>query len=192
MKFVDGTRAYQILVLNHEGLVTAAVLLVQFHHEALVIGDGELRHREDRALALFARHEGGVVLRAERQNNLLLHGSTLRNLLVHDFPSDVVHIERHVALVLYLRVEIKQAVVRVDAFQQVLDAETLAADMLHLALVLFVDGLHDKAHQHRAFAAQLFQIDFLRVVRAVHRAAVMDEVAHLHVEQQRFGGVLHV
>ena len=33
MKFVDGTRAYQILVLNHEGLVTAAVLLVQFHHE---------------------------------------------------------------------------------------------------------------------------------------------------------------
>jgi hypothetical protein len=91
LKFVDGTRAYQILVLNHEGLVTAAVLLVQFHHEALVIGDGELRHREDRALALFARHEGGVVLRAERQNNLLLHGSTLRNLLVHDFPSDVVH-----------------------------------------------------------------------------------------------------
>ena len=34
-------------------------------------------------------------------------------------------------------------VVRVDAFQQVLDAETLAADLLHLALVLFVDGLHD-------------------------------------------------
>ena len=59
MKFVDGTRAYQILVLNHEGLVTAAVLLVQLHHEALVIGDGELRHREDRALTLFARHEGG-------------------------------------------------------------------------------------------------------------------------------------
>ena len=27
LKFVDGTRAYQILVLNHEGLVTAAVLL---------------------------------------------------------------------------------------------------------------------------------------------------------------------
>ena len=64
---------------------------------------------------------------------------------------------------------------RVDTFQQVLDAESLAADVLHLALVLFVDGLHDKAHQHRAFAAQLFQIDFLRVVRAVHRAAVMDE-----------------
>ena len=40
------------------------------------------------------------------------------------------------------RSEIKQAVVRVDAFQQVLDAETLAADMLHLALVLFVDGVN--------------------------------------------------
>ena len=29
--FVDGTRAYQILVLNHEGLVTAAVLLVDVY-----------------------------------------------------------------------------------------------------------------------------------------------------------------
>ena len=139
MKFVDGIGAYQILVLNHEGLVTAAVLLVKFHNKALVIGDGELRHREDRALALPARHEGGVVLRAERQNDLLLHGGTLCHLLVHDFPSDVVHIERHVALVFYLRVEIEQSVVRVDAFQKILDAEPLSADMLHLALVLFVD-----------------------------------------------------
>ena len=40
---------------------------------------------------------------------------------------------------------------RVDTFKQVLDAESLAADVLHLALVLLVDGLHDKAHQHRAF-----------------------------------------
>ena len=64
--------------------------------------------------------------------------------------------------------------------------------MLHLTLVLLVDGLHDKAHQHRAFAAQFLQVDFLRVVRAVHLLAVMDEVAHLHVEKQRFGGVLHV
>ena len=61
-----------------------------------------------------------------------------------------------------------------------------------LALILLVDGLHDKAHQHRAFAAQLLQVYFLRIVRAVHCLAVMDEVAHLHVEQQRFGGVLHV
>ena len=140
----------------------------------------------------FARHERGVVLRAERQDDTLLHGGTLRHLLVHDFPRDVVHIERHVALVPDFRVEIQKPVVRVDAFQKVLDAETLAADMLHLTLVLLVDGLHDKAHQHRAFTAQLFQVDFLRVVRAVHRLAVMDEVAHLHVEQQRFGGVLHV
>ena len=70
MKFVDGIGTHQVLVLNHERLVATSVLLVEFHHEALVIGDGELRHREDRALALFARHEGGVVLRAERQNNL--------------------------------------------------------------------------------------------------------------------------
>jgi len=81
---------------------------------------------------------------------------------------------------------------RVDTFQQILDAESLAADVLHLALVLLVDGLHNKAYQHRAFAAQFLQIDFLRIIRAVHLLAVMDEVAHLHIEQQRFGGIFHV
>ena len=35
--------------------------------------------------------------RTERQDDLLLHGGTLRHLLVHDFPCDVVHIERHIA-----------------------------------------------------------------------------------------------
>ena len=95
-------------------------------------------------------------------------------------------------MVLDFRVEIEKTVVRVDAFQQVLDAETLTADMLHLTLVLLVYGLHDKAHQHRTLAAQLLQVDFLRIVRTVHRFPVVDEVAHLHVEQQRFGGVLHV
>ena len=39
------------------------------------------------------------------------------------------------------RVEIEKSVVRVDAFQKVLDAETLAADMLHLTFVLLVDCL---------------------------------------------------
>ena len=47
-------------------------------------------------------------------------------------------------------------------------------------------------HQHRAFTAQFFQVDFLRVVRAVYRAAVMDEVLHLHVEHQRLVGIFHV
>ena len=52
--------------------------------------------------------------------------------------------------VLYLRVEIKQAVVRVDAFQQVLDAETLAADVLHLALVpvSYTHLMAQKAYPH--------------------------------------------
>ena len=81
---------------------------------------------------------------------------------------------------------------RVDAFQQVLDAETLAADVLHLTLVLLVDGLHDKAHQHRTLAAQLLQVNLLRIVRTVHRLPIVDEVAHLHIEQQRLLGILHV
>ena len=139
MKFVDGIGAHQILVLDHEGLVTTAVLLVQFHNEALAVGYGELRHREDRAFAFFARHERGVVLRAKRQDDTLLHGGTLRHLLVHDFPRDVVHIERHVALVPDFRVEIQKPVVRVDAFQKVLDA---GYDAVHFDCdAELVDGL---------------------------------------------------
>ena len=72
------------------------------------------------------------------------------------------------------------------------DTESLAADVFHLALVLLVDGLHDKAYPHRAFAAQFLQIEFLRIIRAVHLLAVMDEVAHFHIEQQRFSGIFHV
>ena len=81
---------------------------------------------------------------------------------------------------------------RVDAFQKILNAETLAPDMLHLAFVLLVDGLHDKTHQKRRFAPQLCEINLHRVVRAVHGTAVMDEVAHLDIEQQRFVGVFHI
>ena len=66
LKFVDGIGAHQVLVLDHERLVATSVLLVQLHHEALAVGDGELRHREYRALALSARHTGGIVLRTER------------------------------------------------------------------------------------------------------------------------------
>ena len=79
-------------------------------------------------------------------------------------------------------------IVDINPFQQVLDAETLAADVLHLALVLLVQRLHDEVYQHRAFAAQFLQVDFLRVVRSVHRAAVVDKVLHLHVQDKRLVG----
>ena len=132
-----------------------------------------------------------------------LDGGSFRHLLVHNLERDVVHVKRHVALVLYLRVQVQQVVVDIYPFQQILDAETLAADVLHLAetlaadvlhltLVLLVQRLHDEMHQHGTFASQFLQIDFLRVVWAVHRAAVMDEVLHLHIEQQRLVGVFHV
>ena len=37
-QLIDGIGTYQVLVLNHERLVTTPVLLVEFHHEALVVG----------------------------------------------------------------------------------------------------------------------------------------------------------
>ncbi len=105
-QFVNRVGTHQVLVLDDKRLVATPVLLVQLRHEALAVGDGELRHREHRALAFLSRHEGDVVLRAERQDDLLLHGGTFRHFLIDYFPCDVVHVERHVALVLDLRVEV--------------------------------------------------------------------------------------
>ena len=67
--------------------------------------------------------------------------------------------------------------------QEVLDAESLASDMLDMASVLLVDAPVNQLHEFGRFATQLLQIDVKGVVRTVHLAAVMDKVFHLHIEQ---------
>ncbi len=47
-------------------------------------------------------------------------------------------------------------------------------------------------HQLRRLAAEFFQIDFKGIVGAVHLAAVMDEVLHLHIQDQRLVGILDI
>ena len=64
--------------------------------------------------------------------------------------------------------------------------------MLYLALILFVYAFHNQLDKHRTLAAEAFKIDFLRVVGTVHCLAVVDEVGHLDVQQQRFLGEFHV
>ena len=81
---------------------------------------------------------------------------------------------------------------RIEPFEQVLHAEPLAADVLHSPLVLSVHGLHDQAHQPGRLVTQFLQINLHRVVGTVHRLPVVDEVAHLHIQQQRFVGVLDI
>lgn len=39
---------------------------------------------------------------------------------------------------------------------------------------------------------RLLQINFHRVVRAVHRLPVMNKITHLHIKQQRFIGILDI
>lgn len=170
----------------------ASVLLVQLHDKALVVGDGELVEREDGALVPLPGYARGIVVGPQREDDLLLHGGTLGDFLIDDFEGDEVHVEGHVGAVADLRVEIEQTVVGVDAFEEVLNAEALAADMLHFVPVLLVDRLHDKAHEQRRFAPQLREVYLHRVVGAVRGFAVVDEVAHLDVEQQRFGRVADV
>lgn len=80
----------------------------------------------------------------------------------------------------------------VDAFEEVLNAEALAADMLHFVPVLLVDRLHDCCARAAAIRSQLREVYLHRVVGAVRGFAVVDEVAHLDVEQQRFGRVADV
>lgn len=47
----------------------------------------------------------------DREGKQYVLDGTLCHLLVHDFPHDVVHVERYVALVLYLRVEIEKSLI---------------------------------------------------------------------------------
>lgn len=191
-KFADFPCTHKVLVLDDERLVPASVLLAKLHDKLLAVGNGELRHGKDRPLALFSRHAGNVVLRPQGKDDLLLHRGAFCHFLVHDFERDVIHVEGDMALVLDFRVEIQQPSVCIDAPKQVLHAETLAADVFYDASVLFVDGLHDEPHEHRTFAAQLVQIDLLRVVRTVRALPVVDDVRHLPVEQERLVGIAHV
>ena len=106
--------------------------------------------------------------------------------------SDKVNGERHVGSVFQFRMEIKQTVVRINPLQDILDTEALAADMLHQTFVVVIDGLHDQPYQQRGLAAEFRKVDFLRVVRPVHRLAIMDEVFHLDIQLGRLVRILHI
>ena len=88
--------------------------------------------------------------------------------------------------------KIKQAVVRIESAEQVLDAERLAPDMLDVPSVVLVDGLRDKVYQFRRFTAQFLQVDVKGVVGAVHLTSVMNEILHLDIQQQRLFRILHI
>ena len=88
--------------------------------------------------------------------------------------------------------EIEQLAVCVKPLEQVLNPEPLAADVLDLAFVLPIHGFHDQPYQTGRLPGEFLQVDFHRIVRTVNRLPVMDEVAHLHVQQQRLVGILDV
>ena len=119
--------------------MATAFLLVHLHDKFLVVRNGELRQAEHRLLRFLASHTHHIVVGTDRKKHLFLNGGSLRHLLVHHLERDIVHVKRHVALVLDFCVEIEQVAVYINALQKVLDSETLAADVLHLALVLLMD-----------------------------------------------------
>ena len=82
--------------------------------------------------------------------------------------------------------KVQQVIMGIKPPKQELDPETFTADMSDPSFVLPVHGLHNQAYQTRGLIAQFLQIDFHGIVRTVHRFTVMDEIAHLHVQQERF------
>ena len=88
--------------------------------------------------------------------------------------------------------EVEQTIVGVESTQQILDAERLTADVLDVAFVVLVDSLADKVYQLRRLTAKLLQIDVESIVRTVHLTAIVNEVLHLDIQEQRLIGVLHI
>ena len=168
------------------------VLFVHLDNQLLVIRKGEFgqgKYRPFLALSVNRRH---IVEGTKPHDNLFLNGGTFCNLFIHHLKSDKVNGEWHVGSVFQFRMEIKQTVVRINPLQDVLDTEALAADMLHQTFVVVIDGLHDQPYQQRGLAAEFRKVDFLRVVRPVHRLAIMDEVFHLDIQLGRLVRILHV
>lgn len=80
----------------------------------------------------------------EKQNE---YGRTLHHLFVHHLERNEIHVKGHIRGVLYLGMEIKQVIMGVYPFEQILDTETLTADMTDTALVILIHGFHDKTYQ---------------------------------------------
>ena len=172
--------------------MSATAFLVHLHHQYLVRGDGEFVEDKNGAPVLFSRDGRYIVVSTQWEYHLFLNGGTFHQLLVHNFKSHEIHLIRHVGAVLYLCMKIKQAVVRIESAEQVLDAERLASDMLDVPSVVLVDGLRDKVYQFRRFTAQFLQVDVKGVVGAVHLTSVMNEILHLDIQQQRLFRILHI
>ena len=88
--------------------------------------------------------------------------------------------------------EVEQAIVGVESTQQILDAESLAADVLDVAFVVLVDSLADKVYQLRRLTAKFLQIDVKSIVGTVYLTAIVDKVLHLDIQEQRLIGVFHI
>lgn len=81
---------HQIGIFDRKGLVASAFFLVEFHHEVLVVGNGELRKREDHALAALSPDHLHVVVGTQGPDDLLLNGRALGDLLIRDLEGEVI------------------------------------------------------------------------------------------------------
>ena len=152
-EFVYLLGVHDVCVLHPDALVATAVLLVEFHHQQLVVRDGELRQDVHRAHRAFPGNLYHFIITAYRIQYRFLNGGAFGHFLIDNLKPDEIGVERHVGAVLRLRMYVKHPVVGVNALYQELDAETLAAQVPYLPVVLLVDALHDELHQERAFVA---------------------------------------
>ena len=127
--------------------MTAALFLIHLHNQFLVVRYRKLGKGEYRAFRIPAVYTCHIIIGTQRINHLLLHGRTLHHLFVNHLERNEIHVKGHVRGVLYLGMEIKKVIMGVQPFEQILDTETLAADMTDTALVILIHGFHDKTYQ---------------------------------------------
>ena len=191
-EFVYLLGVHDVCVFHPDGLMPTAVLLVEFHHQQLVVRDGEFRQGVHRTHRAFPGNLHHFVVAPDRIDDRFLNGGSLGHFLIDNLKPDEVRVERHGGTVLRLRMHVQHPVVGVNALYQELDAETLAAQMPYLPVVLLVDALHYELHQERTFVAEFPEIDVHPCMRKVGRIFIFQKLLHFDVEHFRLTGILGV
>lgn len=118
MQFTDRFCRHKVGVLYAERLVPCAALLIDFHHQQLVIRQCQFGQYEHIAHRGFSIHRHQAVVCPYRLDEILLHGRTLGHFLVDDFKTDIVDVKRYVRTVAHGSMQVQQVVIDINPFEQ--------------------------------------------------------------------------
>ncbi|MBR8803597.1 hypothetical protein IX299_002057 [Porphyromonas levii] len=87
--------------------------------------------------------------------------------------------------------EVEQSIMGIKPSQLETQAKLLCSNVLHLSLIILVNGLHHQLNQHGALTPQLLKVDVCPIggQTTIH---VGEKVYHLNTEHLRFICILHI